>query len=109
MDRDLANVRAAGRHRVLARAVIYVKRPSADVPERLQPTLAVDELDVLCLWALEQVFYPAAESAPTFIHRPQPSVLWGELVVEKKDVLIRERDLHQHAIMAQSPHFVWLR
>jgi len=53
-DRDLADLRAAGRHRVVARAVVHVERPAADVPERLQLALAVDELDVVRFRALEQ-------------------------------------------------------
>ena len=63
VHRDLADLRAARGHQVVARAVVDIERPATDLPERLEAMLAVDELDVVSLRALEQVAEPAAEGA----------------------------------------------
>src|SRR6185503_12048584 len=93
-DGDLADLRPTGGHRVVTRTVIDIERPTADMPERLEPVLAARELDVVDLRSLKEVSQSAAESARPSVHSALPNVVRGEPVVEDEDVLFRERDVH---------------
>ena len=93
-DGDLAHLRAAGRDGVVAATVVDVAGLGGDVPERLQPALAGDELDIVGLGALKQAAQPRTERANAAVHRPLADLVDRQAFVEDEDVFIRELDLH---------------
>ena len=73
------------------------------MPERLQPALARDQLDVVRLGTLEQVPQTRAERPGAAIHGPLADLLDREALVEFEDVLIRELDLHPAFLVRANP------